>query len=63
MKILRIIPWTLIFIASIIAVGMGYWYYNLPVVMVAGGIASISGIIVAHHLIQNIGKTIDEEWK
>ena len=54
------IPWALIFIASMIAVGIGFWHYYLPVIIVAGIIAFISGLIVANHFIGNIEKAVDE---
>ena len=54
------IPWALIFIASMIAAGIGFWYYYLPVIIVAGIIAFISGLIVANHFIGNIEKAVDE---
>lgn len=60
MKILHNIPWGLIFIASLIAVGIGFWYYDLSVIIVAGVIAFISGLIVANQFIRNIEKTIDK---
>lgn len=50
------IPWALIFIASMIAVGIGFWYYYLPVIIVAGIIAFVSGVIGANHFIGNIEK-------
>ena len=58
MKICHNIPWALIFIASIIAVGIGFWYYYLPVIIVGGAIALISGVIVANHFIGNINRWI-----
>ena len=60
MKIWHNIPWALIFIASMIAVGIGFWYYYLPVIIVAGIIAFVSGVIVANHFIGNIEKAVDE---
>ena len=60
MKILHNIPWGLIFIASLIAVGIGFWYYDLSVIIVAGVISFISGLIVANQFIRNIEKTIDK---
>ena len=60
MKILHNIPWGLIFIASLIAVGIGFWYYDLSVIIVAGVISFISGLIVANHFIGNIEKAVDE---
>ena len=54
------IPWALLFIASMIAVGIGFWYYYLPVIIVGGIIAFISGVIVANHFIGNIEKAVDE---
>ena len=39
-----------------IAVGIGFWYYYLPVIIVAGIIAFVSGVIGANHFIGNIEK-------
>lgn len=51
----------MIFIASMIAAGIGFWYYYLPVIIVCGIIAFVSGVIVANHLIGYIEKAVDEE--
>ena len=59
MKIKNNIPWALIFIASLIAVGIGFLYYYLPVIIVAGAIAFVSGVIVANHFIGNIEKAVN----
>ena len=56
------IPWALIFIASLIAVGIGFIYYYLPLIIVAGAIAFVSGVIVANLFIRDIEKTDDEGW-
>lgn len=56
------IPWALIFIASLIAMGIGFIYYYLPLIIVAGAIAFVSGVIVANLFIRDIEKTDDEGW-
>lgn len=56
------IPWALIFIASLIAVGIGFIYYYLPLIIVVGAIAFVSGVIVANLFIRDIEKTDDEGW-
>ena len=61
MRIKHNIPWALIFIASMIAVGIGFWYFYLPVIIVAGTISFVSGVIVANHFIGNIEKAVNED--